>query len=169
MPRTIVLVGMMGAGKSTVGRQLASRTGRRYMDNDELVQAATGRAPEAIDATDGTAALHAAELAALRHAVSVPGPLIAAAAAVVVTDPVSVERLRDAFVVYLRARPETLRARIGAGAGRREDATDLVWLRARHAERDTRFDALADLTIDTDETSVEAVVEAVLSAIEVDG
>lgn len=168
-PRTIVLMGMMGAGKSTIGRALAASTGWRYIDNDELVRAATGRAPEEIDAVDGTDALHAAELEALRHALSLPGPLVAGAAAVVVTDPASVERLHDAFVVYLRARPESLRARIGAGVGRREDATDLTWLRARHDERDARFADVADLTVDTDRTPVEGVVRAVLAAIEVDG
>ena len=72
-------------------------------------------------------------------------------------------------MVYLRARPETLRARIGAGVARREDATDLTWLRARHDERDARFADVADLTIDTDRTPVEGVVRAVLAAIEVDG
>ena len=101
--RTIVLIGMMGAGKSSVGRGLAARTGWRYMDNDELVRAATGRAPEEIDGVDGTTALHMAEAEALRLALSVPGPLIEGAAGFVVTDPASVARLQDAFVVYLRA------------------------------------------------------------------
>ena len=36
-PTTIVLVGMMGSGKTAIGRDIAARTGWRYMDNDELV------------------------------------------------------------------------------------------------------------------------------------
>ncbi len=165
-PATIVLLGMMGSGKTTVGRALAARTGWRYMDNDELVQTVTGRAPEEIAATDGEDALHTAEADALRYALSIPPPLIAGAAAWVATDPDSVALLRATpMVVYLRARPDTLRARIGAGHGRRDDATDLAWLHARHAERDGVYHELASLTIDTDESVVEAIVGDILEGL----
>ena len=167
---TIVLTGMMGAGKSSVGRALADRTGWPYMDNDELVLAATGRAPEAIDAVDGPDALHAAEAAALRHALAVPPPLIAGAAAWVVVDPASRSLLQEAAkVVYLRAHPETLLARIGGGAGRRDDATDLAWLRARFIERDELYRETATLTVDTDEASVESVAAVILEALGAEG
>ncbi len=165
-PATVVLLGMMGSGKTTVGRALAARTGWRYMDNDELVRTVAGRAPERIAATDGEDALHAAEADALRYALGVPPPLIAAAAAWVATDPDSVALLRATpMVVYLRAQPDTLRARIGAGHGRRDDATDLTWLEARHAERDGIYRELASLTIDTDESGIEAVVGDILEAL----
>ena len=163
---TIVVIGMMGSGKTTVGRALAVRTSWPYRDNDELVRAVTGRAPEEIDASDGDDALHLAEAQALEHALRVAPPLIVGAAAWVVTDAASVSRLRTApAVVYLRSRPETLRARIGAGSGRREDATDLEWLRARHQERDATYRELANLTIDTDEFDSEAIVERILEAL----
>ena len=165
-PTTIVLLGMMGAGKTTVGQALVARTGWRYMDNDELVRAATGRAPEEIDATDGTDALHAAEAAALRRALSMPGPLIAAAAAWVATDPDSVTLLERAPAVgYLRAQPQTLHGRIGAGDGRREDATDLDWLQARFRERDATYRRLGSVTIDTDGASASAVAAEILAVI----
>lgn len=163
---TIVLLGMMGSGKTTVGRALSRRSGWRYMDNDELVRAVTGRAPEEIDATDGEDALHVAEAGALRHALSVPPPLIVGAAAWVVADPASVALLRGTpTVVYLRAQPETLRARIGPGHGRRDDATDVTWLQARHAERDATYRALATVTIDTDELDPTEVAARVLEAL----
>lgn len=159
---TIVLLGMMGAGKSTVGRALAARTGWRYMDNDELVRAATGRAPEDIDAADGEDALHAAEAEALGYALTMPPPLIAGAAAWVVTDPASVALLRAASsVVYLRARPETLLERIGGGTGRREDATDLAWLRARHDERDAIYRELATWTFETEASSAAEIADQI--------
>lgn len=163
----VVLMGMMGAGKSSVGRALADRVDWPYLDNDELVLAATGRTPEEIDAVDGADALHEAEAAALRHALAVPPPLIAGAAASVVTDPASRALLRTATaVVYLRARPETLLARIGSGGGRREDATDLGWLEAVFAERDSVYRETATLTIDTDGSDVETVARAILGALE---
>ena len=48
----ILLIGMMGAGKTSVGRALAARLGRPFLDNDALVLARTGREPADIDATD---------------------------------------------------------------------------------------------------------------------
>ncbi|MFO7533075.1 MAG: shikimate kinase [Candidatus Limnocylindrales bacterium] len=165
-PTTIVLIGMMGCGKSTVGRALAERTGWRYLDNDELVRAFTGRAAEEIDATDGEAALHRAEADALRYALTMPPPLILSVAAWVAADPGSQALLRAApAVVYLRARTETLRARIGKGAGRRQDATDMDWLRTRHAQRDAGYRRVATLTIDTDELAADAIAQHILEAL----
>ena len=163
---TVVLLGMMGARKTTVGQTLARLSGWPYRDNDRLVLEANGRPAEEIDAVDGTDALHAAEARALRHALSLPGPMIAAAAAWVVLDPGSAALLRRApAVVYLRAQPETLRARIGAGAGRREAATDVGWLRARFAERDATYRDLATVTVETDDRTPNAIAREVLAAI----
>ena len=162
----VVLLGMMGSGKTTVGRALAARTGWRYVDNDELVRLVSGRAPQEIDASEGEDALHRAEAQALRRALTAPPPLIVGAAAWVVTDPDSVELLRVApAVVYLRTQPETLRARIGRGDGRRDDATDLAWLQARHAQRDAVYRELANLTIDTDELAADAVAGLIVEAL----
>lgn len=162
----VVLVGMMGSGKTAVGRALAQRTGWPYLDNDESVRAVTGREPEEIDATDGDGTLHEAESAALRRALAMPAPLIVGAAAGVVGDPAALSMLqRQPAVVYLRARPETLMARIGTGQGRRADAADAVWLRARAAERDATYLALASQTIDTDARDVDDIVHRIVEAI----
>jgi shikimate kinase len=159
-------MGMMGSGKSSVGRALAARAGWRYMDNDELVRAVTGRAPEDIDASDGEAALHAAEADALRHALAVPPPVIVSAAAWVVNDASSLELLRgQPAVVYLRAQPETLHARIGAGLGRRDDTTDLAWLHARATERDEVYRDVARLTVETDTLTSDVVAMQILEAL----
>ena len=164
----IVLMGMMGSGKTTVGRALSERTGWRYADNDELVRLVTGREPAEIDDTEGEDALHLAEGAALRHALAMPLPLVVGAAAWVILDPESVTRLRhEPWVVYLRGRPETLHARIGSGRGRRDDATDLDWLRRRSEERDGVYRDLARLTIDVDELGPSQVVDRILGAVAV--
>ena len=167
LPSTIVLVGMMGSGKSVVGLALAQRLGCRYVDNDDLVRAVTGRPAERIDAEDGEASLHRAEAEALRHALTMRPPLIIGAAAWVVVDPTSVALLREQpAVVYLRARPETLHTRIGSGAGRRDDATDLAWLQARFSERDATYREIATYSLDTDELDTESItarIEVILA------
>ena len=60
--RPIVLVGMMGAGKTTVGRRLAARLGRRFADSDEEVEKAAGMSIEDIFATHGEADFRAGEV-----------------------------------------------------------------------------------------------------------
>jgi L-iditol 2-dehydrogenase len=166
--RRILLVGMMGSGKTSVGRELARRTGWPFRDNDALVRELTGREPAAIDAEDGEDALHGAEIAALRAALGNRGPAVIAVAAAVVDDADASRDLRGPgdHVVWLRARPETLRSRIGAGHGRRADARDLAWLTARAAEREDRYRSVADQVIDVEGGRPRTIARAILAALD---
>lgn len=164
----ILLVGMMGSGKTTVGRELARRTGWPFLDNDALVRELTGRAPAAIDAADGEDVLHAAETAAFRAAVARPGPAIIAVAGAVVDEPEERAGLSSAgHVVWLRADPATLLRRVGSGAGRRADALDPAWVAARVSAREPAYRAVADQVIDVEGLRPEAVATAILLALKV--
>ena len=159
----IVLIGMMGSGKSTVGRLLAERLGWRYVDNDEDVRAMLAAEPHEVHSAAGEDALHAAEASALQAALRIDQPVVIGAAAWVILDPDCARCLDDErCVVYLRARPETLLARIGAGEGRRSDATDAAWLGARAHERDAAYRQLATFSVDVDERSPEEVAAMIL-------
>jgi shikimate kinase len=163
----VFLVGMVGAGKTTVGRALSDRTGWPYVDNDELVRRQTGREPAEIDATDGEDVLHLAEVQALDAAFGMEPPVIVAVAGAIVTDPAAREALRDGgHVVWLKARPETLLARIGSGAGRRDEATDPAWIRARLREREPLYAAVAAQIIDVDGLEPAAIVDLILANLE---
>ena len=165
--RRIVLIGLMATGKSTIGRLLADRLGWTYLDNDELVRRAAGTALENLRRQVGGAGLHAAETAALQEALTAPGPVVAGAAASVVTSEENRTRLRDsdAYVVWLRARPETLARRVG-------DETDRPWLRpdplralsAMAAERDPLYAAVSDLVVDVDDVSAEEAAARIEAA-----
>jgi shikimate kinase len=162
----VFLVGMVGAGKTTVGRALAERTGWPYVDNDDLVRQLTGRDPEEIDKTDGEDVLHLAELRALDVALEMEPPVVVGVAGVVVDDDAAREALRDGgHVVWLRARPDTLLARIGSGTGRRQDAVDPDWIQARLREREPRYAAVASQIIDVDDVEPEEVAELILGAL----
>ena len=162
--RAIVLVGMMGAGKSTVGRALAARTGWRYVDNDDLVRRISGRAATEIRAADGEDALHAIEEQAFEASLALEPPVIIGAAAAVVIDPADRARLRSGpYVVWLRARPETLLAHIGSGAGRRSEATDPAWIAARATERAPLYAEVASQVVDVDDRSPDEVADAILA------
>jgi shikimate kinase len=162
----IVLIGMMGSGKSTIGRLLAARWGWPYLDNDEDVRALTAREPSDVIRVGGEEELHAAEVSVFLQALASPGPVVIAAAGGVVLDRTCAALLREEDVVlYLRARPETLRGRIGTGRGRRSDATDLTWLEARFRERDQRYRRLATSVVDVDDRSPDEIIELILAEI----
>lgn len=156
----------MGAGKSTVGRRLAARTGWPYVDNDTLIQAATGRAAPEIVATDGAKALHDAELAAFEHGATLPEPVIVGVAGFVVMDPPARQRMQElGFVVWLRARPETLHRRVGSGRGRRPAATSLEWVRGVVAERTPTYTDAADLIVDVDRQRPGPIADQIVAAL----
>lgn len=162
----VFLVGMMGSGKTTIGRELAAMTDWPYLDNDDLVRRRTGREPAEIRETDGEDVLHLAESDALDEALRMEPPVIVGVAAAIVLDPAAREALRDGgHVVWLRARPETLIARIGGGAGRRQEATDPAWIRRRVAERALLYADVASQVVDVDDAEPRAVARTILAAI----
>jgi len=161
----IVLIGMMGAGKSTVGAQLSELTGWPYIDNDEVVEHITGMPTRDLQRVKGVAAMRAAESAAAQEVLSRPPPLIAGVAAGIVLDPsVSAQVHAGAFVVFLRADIETLAARI--------EGTTRPWLgddpeatlRSLYAGREPLYEKIADRVIDVDHASPDEVATQILAA-----
>jgi shikimate kinase len=163
----VFLVGMMGSGKTTVGRRLASTTGWPYLDNDALVHEATGRTGEELMVEQGEAALHDAELAAFERALGEPAPVITGVAGWLVTrEDVRARMAAAGTVVWLRARPETLRLRAGGHKGRRAEAALLEWISATLVEREAAFEAVADLVIDVDERRPRDAVARILDVVD---
>jgi shikimate kinase len=166
--RRILLIGLMGAGKSTVGRALAERTGWPYVDNDELLRKATGQTTSDFLNEEGVEMLRWAEAQALTVALAIEPPVVAGVAAGVVLDPVDRERMRTgAFVVWLRARIDTLLARVGHGEGRPWLQPDPETAMRRLAEgRDPLYAECAALTVDVDGLEATAIAERILAALD---
>ena len=111
-PDRIVLIGLSGVGKTTVARQVARRLGWEWVDTDELVVSEAGRPIRAIFDQQGEAAFRALEREAVAR-VTRGGRVVIATGGGAPLDVVNRRRLwRDAFVVYLRARPETIAERL---------------------------------------------------------
>jgi shikimate kinase len=169
-PRHVVLVGLMASGKTTVGTALAARMGRPFVDNDSQLAARTGRTAREIADAEGAGRLHVLEAEALVDALASPVPAVAAAAAGAVLEPVAVAALQSDAVVYLRASPAVLEARLTRGTAP-DDHRPFVAddprrvLEAQFAERDDAYRALATLTVDADGDAPGAIVDEITSVL----
>ena len=170
-PPRLVLVGMMGSGKSTIGTLLADRLGWAYRDSDADVETTTGRTVPEIFERDGEAAFRRAEAEVLARACALRTPVVVSAAggSVLASDN---RRLLagSGTVVWLRARPETNARRVGDGAGRPLLGHDPASAMARlFAERAPFYGEVADLVVDVDDLSPEEVVGRILQFVGPDG
>ena len=163
----LVLVGMMGSGKTTVGRRVAARLGRRLRDSDAEVEARTGRTVREIFETDGEPAFRAEEARALAEALDDPEPAVVAAAGGVVLDPANRDRLRArGTVVWLDASPEDLARRVGSRNHRPLLGDDpLAALRRLDRERRALYEEVADYVVPVGRRPVEDVVADVLTVL----
>ncbi|HEY2331262.1 MAG TPA: shikimate kinase [Acidimicrobiales bacterium] len=113
-PRHLVLVGMMGAGKTTVGSRLARLLDRPFVDSDVEVERRSARSVRQIFADDGEAAFRALESEVLAEALGSEEPSVIAAAGGTVLDELNRRRMRQCgVVVFLDARPAALATRVG--------------------------------------------------------
>jgi shikimate kinase len=161
--RPIVIIGMMGAGKSTIGRLLAQRLGRRFWDNDEALLKATGKTAAELQQAENQPALHRWENRLLRAALQTPTPTVFAAAGSVALDP---DLMRDALTIWLRIGPEREAQNLArSGQHHRPLAGDpSATLQRMGAERERMYSNLADISVDV-APGPEATFERVLAAL----
>jgi shikimate kinase len=160
MSEHVVVVGPMGAGKTTLARGLAQALGREVFDSDRSIAERTGRIGREIAETDGVEVLHRLEADVLLDALSSPDPAVVAAAASVIEQPEVREALRDTFCVWVTADPDILDERSTQGSHRRRVS--------RHESlehRDRLFGQSADLVVDTGKNSEAESLQRVLDAI----
>jgi shikimate kinase len=170
-PRRVLLIGMMGAGKSTTGRLLAERLGWPYLDSDDEIERRTGRTVPEIWKADGEAAFRAEETRVLAEAVASEGPAVIAVAGGAVLDPDNRARIRGAgLVVWLRADVAVLAARVGSGAGRPLlDGGPAAALERLFTERAPLYHELSDLVFDVDRLFPPQVVDRIVTALRARG
>jgi shikimate kinase len=164
MSRHILLVGMMGAGKTTAGELVASILGWPYRDSDADVEMATGMTVPEMFVAQGEAAFREAEAEVLAQACAEPEPSVISVAGGAVLSEVNRALLRTSgTVVWLRARPETLIERAGEGVGRPLLEDDPAAVLTRLAtDRADLYEEVADVIIDVDAMSPEEVAAAII-------
>jgi shikimate kinase len=156
----------MGAGKTTVGRRLATRLGWPWRDSDVEIAAATGLTVRELRDRDGVDAMHDLEAAQLLHALTGPGPSVISAAASVVESETCRTALAspDLAIVWLRGSVGVLAARFPAGEHRPMYGTSpTAFLGEQAHRREPLLRALHPIVVDVDEIDPD---EAVARAIE---
>ena len=164
----LVLIGLMGAGKTTVGRRCARRMERPFVDTDDVVVALCGMPFTQFFAEHGEPAFRELERQAVADVSASPTPLVIACGGGTVLDPENRRRLRaTGTVVWLQAPVPVLANRVGAGADRPLLAGDpLRALTRLEATREAAYDATAHTTVDTGSLDVDDVATAVIAAFE---
>jgi shikimate kinase len=165
---TVWLVGMMGAGKSAVGRELAHRLGRPFLDTDHEVETRRGVPISKLFAQEGEDAFRALEREVVEGLAG--RPVVVALGGGALTRP-ELRRVvgEVGTLVWLRARPETLLSRIGAGderpllAGLDREAR-LERIRALLSAREADY-ARAAVIVETDAATVAELAERVERAL----
>lgn len=164
--RPVALVGLRGAGKSTVGRRLAELLGWRFVEADRLIEADTGLSLAALFELHGAPHVRSIEARVLADVVGDPNPAVIATGGGVVTAPATWSLLRRrALTVWLKASPQEHWDRVRAQG----DERPMAARSAARAELDALWAARAPLyaeaecTIETSVVDVEGAV-AILRA-----
>jgi shikimate kinase len=165
-PPRILLVGMMGCGKTTTGALIARRLGWDYRDSDADVEALTGHTVPEIFASDGEAAFRKVEAEVLATACSSEQPTVVSVAGGAVLSADNRKLIRECgTVVWLRAEPQRLAERVGDGAGRPLLEGDKTAIMDRLlTERAPHYAEVADAVVDVGDLTPDQVADRVLAA-----
>jgi shikimate kinase len=162
--RPIFLVGMMGAGKTTIGRQLAKQLGREFLDLDHELEARCGVRVSLIFDIEGEEGFRRRESALLQECAQRNDIIIATGGGAVLAE-ANRRCLRDhGLVIYLRAKGDELYRRVARDRGR--PLLQTVDPRGRIAEllaqREPLYEEVANLVFETGLMPVPQVVQSLI-------
>ena len=163
----LLLIGFMGAGKSTVGRLVAERLDLPFVDLDSLIEQRDGRSVSEIFETDGEPAFRALETSELESLKELVPSVVSCGGGAVLSDANRVILKALGLVVYLRVTAAETLARVGddstrpllAGAGGAAVAVRLL------EAREALYSAIADAVVDTVDQTPQEVADQVVSLV----
>ena len=164
--RSVVLVGMMGAGKSSVGRRVALRLGIPFVDADTEIEKAAGMAITDIFAIRGEAEFRAGEARVILRLLEGGPQVLATGGGAFINPDTRAAIAAKGISIWLKAEPDVLMKRIK----RRQDrpllhtADPAATLRKLLEEREPVY-ALADLTVQSREVTHDRIVDEIVGAV----
>lgn len=164
MEKAIVLIGPMGVGKTTIGKKLARKLARTFVDTDQLIVKEHGAIAD-IFSSQGEAGFRKLEDLAVAAAIQSKSVVATGGGAVLSFE--NQRKLKEAKVVYLATDGRHMKSRLSKGARPllRNGFDD--WLKI-YAERKPLYEALADFEIDTSGKSLASVVTEIVEKLNAD-
>ena len=152
----IFLVGLMGAGKTTIGRLLARKLNKRFVDSDHEIEARTGVKIPVIFEIEGEAGFRKREEAAIAGLTALSGIVLATGGGAVLSAANRDKLKKNGVVIYLRGTPEHLYERTRHDRNRPllQTGNPLAKLRELFRQRDPLYREVADIVVDTGRQSV---------------
>ena len=170
MKENIILIGFAATGKTCVGRRLAERLGREFIDTDERVEEMAGKSIPQIIAEEGVEVFDELEHQALKEACARRGVIIAAGGGAIMHDENRDLMVESGHVICLEAKPHTIYERLrraqADGTSSVADTLlkgdDPVWRISMFKEIRQPYYAIADWTVHTDRLTIDQVVDEVV-------
>jgi shikimate kinase len=166
MKTSIALVGFMGTGKTVVGRALAARLGREFVELDSLIEQRAGRRIPEIFRQEGEVVFRELEIEVTKEVAHQKNAVIACGGGIVLNK-INIDRLREeCIIVYLEASPGIILKRTSgdenerpllAAPDRAGQIKELLRFRQPFYER------AADIRVDTSKLDIDAVVERIVA------
>ena len=158
----------MGAGKTTVGRSLAKRLSKTFLDSDHEIEERTGVRVSIIFEIEGEAGFRKREADTLAKLVQLENVVLATGGGAILDPQTRVGLKEHGCVIYLHARPAELAKRLGQDKSRPllQGADPLKRLQDLYAIRDPLYREVADLVIDTGRQSVSTLLGQLLQRLE---
>lgn len=166
--KNIYLVGLMGAGKTTIGRVLAKRLGMSFVDSDHEIEARTGVRIPTIFEIEGEEGFRRREALVIADLASAGGLVVATGGGVVLKAENRANLKSSGFVAYLNVPPHLLHERIRHDKSRPllQVEDPLARLKELHALRDPLYREVADLVIDSSRLNAQAVALLLIKEID---
>jgi shikimate kinase len=164
----LFLVGLMGAGKTTIGRQLARLTGKTFYDSDHEIEARTGVRIPVIFEIEGEAGFRVRESEMIAELATLPNIVLATGGGAVLNPNNRQVLANHGTVIYLRAGIDDILARTQHDKNRPllQIANPRAKLEALFAQRDPLYREVADVVIDTSRQNINTLVHRLLRQIE---
>ena len=162
--QNLFLVGLMGAGKTTVGRLLARKLGKRFIDSDHEIEARTGASIPWIFEIEGEASFRRREAEVIRELTSQTGIILATGGGAIL-NPETRQYLKSrGTVIYLRASVNSILQRTSHDKNRPllQTADPRKKIEELAHQREPLYTEVADIVVDTGRTNVQVLVQSVL-------